>query len=167
MSLKSTLIAAGVIALAFVVIGYFYGESRYDRGYADAVASIVQDSVEVRIDTVKVPYPVPVYYERKYSVVADVDTVNDAIIYHTSTDTTLIVGEDTVAVLTQDISFTEGIFEILTKLEIRPVERLIAITRTAFRTVPVFVPADPPFYNTWITGFISGIISFLLLAIFL
>ena len=58
-------------------------------------------------------------------------------------------------------------FEVLRDIEIRPVGKLINVVETIFQTVPVEVPADPPFYNTWIIGFISGIISFLLLVIFI
>ncbi len=167
MSIKLNLLAAGILILVFAAIGYFYSEGRYKSGYKDAVASVTQDSVEIRIDTVKIPYPdpFPVYLER--TIDADIDTVDNIITYSTHIDSTVIIDGDTVAVINLDISLTEAIFKILMEIDIRPAEYLITLTRTEFRTVPVFIPADPPFYNTWIVGFISGVISFLLLAIFI
>lgn len=165
MGTKSTLIAAGVIALAFVAVCYFYGEHKYDRGYADAVASIIVDSTETKIDTVRVPYPdpFPVYIERE--IEAETDTIDSVITYSAELDTTVMKGGDTVAVITQDLYFTEGIFKTLMEIEIRPVERLVLITKTTFSTVPVFVNIDPPFYNTTVFGIILVLAVEVMLAI--
>ena len=124
--------------------------------YKDGQNSVVVDST--RTDTVKVlvpyPDPFPVYIKRE--IEAETDTTDGIITHFAETDTTVMIEEDTLAVITQGISFTEGVFKTLMEIDIRPVERLIAITRTTFRTVPVFTPADPPFYNTWVAGFISA-----------
>jgi len=157
--------AAGVEALIFVVFGYFYGEHKDQGGYDRAVASIVQDSVEIRIDTVRIPYPdpFPVYIERE--IEAEIDSIDGVITYFAEIDTTVMAEGDTLVVIEQSLSFSEGVFKTIMKIDIRPVEYLITLTRMEFRTVPVFIKADPPFYNTWIVGFISGVISFLILAV--
>ena len=70
-------------------------------------------------------------------------------------------------VLNQDISFTEGVFETLLKIDIRPVEKIITVTKTEYRTVIKEVPADPPFYNTFVFGSVFTTIALLLLAFIL
>ena len=134
--------------------------------YKDGQNSVIKDSTETRIDTVFVEVEVTKY---EWIIINEgvTDIVNDVVTYSTSLDSTFVIDEDTVAVLTQDISFTEGIFEILTKLEIRPVEKIINVTKTIFQTVPVEVPADPPFYNTFWFGSVFSTIAIILLALFL
>ena len=158
MSIKSTLIAAAVILLTFVAICYFYGEGKYKSGYKDGQDSVVQDSTITDIDTVKVPYPVPVYYEKKETKKAEIDSTEDAIIYTTSLDSTFVIDGDTVATLVQEITFSEGMFDILSKIKIYPIESIIDSTTTVYQTVEVPVPADPPFYNTTTFGIILTLI---------
>ncbi len=167
MSVKFNLLAAGILLLVFAAIGYFHGEGRYKSGRKDAVNSITQDSIEIRIDTVKIPYPdpFPVYLER--TIDADIDTSDNIITYSTHIDSTVIIDGDTVAVINLDISLTEAIFKILMSIELRPVEFLVALTRTEFRTVPVFIPADPPFYNTFWFGSVFATLTLLLTALLL
>ncbi len=168
MSFKSFLMAAGVEALIFVVFGYFYGEHKYDEGGDDTRASIVTDStVVVTTDTVWAVADTVIRYEWLIINEAVIDTVNEVVTYSTQIDTAVVMGKDTVALISQDISLTEGIFQTLMKIDIRPIEKIVNVVKTEFRTVIKEVPADPPFYNTWITGFISGIISFILLVIFI
>ena len=166
MSWKSTLITVGVIILTFAVIGYFYGEHKYIRGYDDTVATLSQDSTEVIIDTFYIKGRETTVYIPYYAE-AVIDTVDNTIIYSTQIDTSVVIDKDTIAVLTQDIVFSEGYFDILTNILIKPVEKLVKVTKTEFRTVIKEVEADPPFYNTWIAGFISGIVLFLSLVIFI
>ncbi len=137
--------------------------SYYNDGYNDGQSSIVQDST--RADTVRVPYPdpFPVYIERE--IEAETDTIDSVITYSAKIDTTVMKGGDTVAVITQDLYFTEGIFKTLMEIEIRPVERLVLITKTTFSTVPVFVNIDPPFYNTTVFGIILVLAVEVMLAI--
>jgi len=127
-----------------------------------------------------VPDPFPVYFDWERE--ADVDTVNDVITYSTHIDTAIvyhrdstfntIMVSDTVAVISQDISltlikdaYTEGLFNVLMNIELKPIEKIITITEIVYQTVIKEVAASPPFYNTWIVGFISGVIMFLILAI--
>ena len=165
MSTQQVIIAAG-ISLIILAAFYFYGGHKYDKGYADAVAAVTVDSTEVIIDTFYVETEV-IKYEWLIVNEGVIDTVNEGVRYSTSLDTTVVIAQDTVAVLKQDISFSEGMFEVLSKIDIYPIERFIEVNKTVFRTVEVPVPASPPFYNTWIAGFISGIISFLMIVIFI
>lgn len=122
--------------------------------------SVVQDSIITDIDTVKVPYPVPVYYEKKETKKAEIDSTEDAIIYTTSLDSTFVMGGDTVATLVQEIAFSEGMFDILSKIKIYPIESIIDSTTTVYQTVEVPVPADPPFYNTfWFASAFWGLVA--------
>ncbi len=165
MSVKSFLMAAGVEALIFVVFGYFYGEHKYDEGGDDTRASIVTDStVMVTADTVWAVADTVIRYEWLIVSEAVIDTVNEAVTYSTHIDTTVMIGGDTLAAITQDISFTEGIFETLMKIDIRPVELLVATTRTTFRTVIKEVSVSK-FPNTFLTGFISAVITIIAVAL--
>ena len=167
MSWKAGIIAGGIILILLAGSNLVTWKLTSVSYYKDGQDSVVQDSVITDIDTVKIPYPVPVYYEKKETKKAEIDSTEDAIIYTTSLDSTFVIDGDTVATLTQEIAFSEGMFTILSKIKIYPMESIIDSTTTVYQTVEVPVPADPPFYNTWVTGFISGIISFLLLVIFI
>ena len=165
MSVKSFLMAAGIEALIFVVFGYFYGEHKYDEGGDDTRASIVTDStVVVTTDTVWAVADTVIRYEWLIVSEAVIDTVNDAVTYSTHIDTAVVIDGDTVAVIKQDISFVDGIYEILTKIEIRPVEKIINVVKTEFRTVIKEVRISS-FPNTFLTGFISAIITIIALAL--
>ncbi len=165
MSFKSTLLVTGIVIAVLVASHYAVHIVTKNIVTEDVLASITQDSVVTVIDTVRVPYPdpFPVYLER--TIDADIDTVDNIITYSTQLDTTIIIDGDTVAVINQDISLTEGIFNILMNIELRPIEKTITITETVYQTITKEVPSSPPFYNTWIVGFISGVISFLILVI--
>ena len=164
MSTKSTLISAGIILLVFAVIFYFYGEHKYDTGYDDAVATLTQDSTAV--DTVLTVEYDTVYIYFPYYAEAVIDTVNEAIRYSTQIDTSVVIDSVEVAHITQDIYFSEGMFEILSKIDIYPIEKIIEVTKTQFRTVVKEVTVSE-FPNTWLTGFISGVISFLIMVLLL
>ena len=153
MSVKFNLIAAGILIVGLAALIYFYGGSRYKDGHRDGVSSVVQDSLKV--DTVFVDVPV-IEYEWIVIKEAEVDTVDKVITYSTSLDSTFVVDKDTVAVLKHDISFAEGIFEILTNIEIRPVEKLII--KTEYKTIEILVPESNPFYNTTVFGIILTLI---------
>ena len=167
MSIKSSLLSVGVIMAIFLIGGYFYGEHKYDKGYDDAVATLTTDSTAVVIDTFYVKADTVTKYEWVLVNVADVDSSKDALVYSTQLDTSIVIEGDTVATLREDISFSDGVFAILMDLELRPVEKIVEITRTEFRTVKVPVPADCTFPNTWLTGFISGLILFLSMVLLL
>ena len=153
MSVRSTLLAIGITIVVLIASHYFYGEFKYKSGHRDGVSSVVQDSVKV--DTVFVEVEV-IKYEWIVVKEAEVDTVDEIITYSTSLDSTFVVDKDTVAVLKQDISFTEGIFEILTNIEIRPIEKLII--KTEYKTIEVLVPESNPFYNTTVFGIILTLV---------
>ena len=183
MSVKSTLIAAGIILLVFAVIGYFYGEHKYDTGYDDAVATLTQDSTSV--DTLTIVKYDTVYINIHHYIRADVDTVNESLVFSTQIDTSVVIAEDTVVVLKQDISFApsfitdgggnewtvytkddfKGYFDIITDIQIRPVEKLVEVVKKVFRTVKGPVPADPAFYNTFWFGSVFATIAILLIGL--
>lgn len=156
--MRSTLLAIALTIAGLIASHYFYGNFRYDSGHRDGVSSVSQDSV--KIDTVFVEVPV-IEYEWIVVKEAEVDTVNDAsndlMTYSTSLDSTFVIDKDTVAVLKQDISFTEGMFEILTNIEIRPIEKIITVTNTVYQTAIKEV-AVSKFPNTFLTGFISAVV---------
>jgi hypothetical protein len=155
MSVKSTLIALGVV-LIFIALGYFYGEKKYDTGYDDAINSITLDSTVTTADTVYTKgREVTVYIP--YYVKAIVDTVDESIIYSTELDTSVVIEQDTVVTLKQDISFSEGFFNILTDLVIKPIKETVTINTTQFQTVVKEIPVSQ-FPNTFLTGFASALI---------
>ena len=164
MSVKSFLMAAGIEALIFVVFGYFYGEHKYDEGGDDTRASIVTDSTVVITDTVWAKADTVIRYEWLIVSEAVIDTVEDVLTYSTHIDTAVVINKDTVAVISQNISLTEGIFETLMKIEIRPVEKIINVVKTEFRTVVKEVRISS-FPNTFLTGFISAIITIIAVAL--
>ncbi len=165
MSFKSFLMAAGVEALIFVVFGYFYGEHKYDEGGDDTRASIVTDStVVVTTDTVWAVADTVIRYEWLIINEAVIDTVNEVVTYSTQIDTAVVMGKDTVALISQDISLTEGIFQTLMKIDIRPVEKIINVIKTEFRTVIKEVRISS-FPNTFLTGFISAVITIIIVAL--
>ncbi len=154
---RQIIIAAG-ITLAILAALYFYhtwyGNYRDQVGVDKTVATLSQDSTAIEIDTVWAVADTVIKYEWIFVNVADVDTVEDVLTYSTQLDTTIIIDKDTVLVLTADISFIEGIFETLMKIDIRPVEKIINVIKTEFRTVVREVSVSE-FPNTFITGFIS------------
>ena len=157
--------AAGIEALIFVVFGYFYGEHKYDEGGDDTRASIVTDStVVVTTDTVWAVADTVIKYEWLIVNEAVIDTVNDAVTYSTRIDTAVVINKDTVAIINQDISLTEGIFETLMKIDIRPVEKIINVVKTEFRTVVKEVRISS-FPNTFLTGFIPAIVTTIAVAL--
>ena len=165
MSTQQVIIAAG-ISLIILAAFYFYGGHKYDKGYADAVAAVTVDSTEVIIDTFYVETEV-IKYEWLIVNEGVIDTVNEGVRYSTSLDTTVVIAQDTVLSLKQDISFSEGMFEVLSKIDIYPIERFIEVNKTVFRTVEVPVPADPSFPNTFLTGFLSAVITIITLVLLL
>ncbi|KKL53276.1 hypothetical protein LCGC14_2277060 [marine sediment metagenome] len=164
MSVKSFLMAAGIEALIFVVFGYFYGEHKDSGGYDRAVATLSQDSMAVTTDTVWAVADTVIRYEWLIVSEAVIDTVNEVVTYSTRIDTAAVMGKDTVAVISQDISLTEDIFEILMKIDIRPVEKIINVVKTEFRTVVKEVRISE-FPNTFLTGFISAVITIIAVAL--
>ena len=132
--------------------------------YNDGQDSVIQDSTIVEIDTVRVPYPDPFPVYIKVKVEAETDTTDDTITYSTHIDTALVIDKDTVAVINQDISITDGIFEVLMKIDIRPVEKIINVIKTEFRTVVKEVRISS-FPNTFLTGFISAVITIIAVAL--
>ena len=163
MSVKSTLIAAGIILLVFAVIGYFYGEHKYDKGYEDCLNSLTIDSTKT--DTLTIVKYDTVYINIHHYVRADVDTVNESLVFSTKIDTSVVIDKDTVVTLNQSISFSQGYFDIITDIQIRPVEKLVEVVKKVFRTVKVPVPADPPFYNTFWFGSVFTAIAILLIGL--
>ena len=153
MSIKSSLLSVGVIMAIFLIGGYFYGEHKYDKGYDDAVATLTTDSTAV--DTVLTVEYDTVYIYFPYYAEAQIDTVYESLVFSTQIDTSVVINEDTVVVLKQDISFApsfitdggggkwtvytqddfKGYFDIITDIQIRPVEKLVEVTKREFRTV--------------------------------
>ncbi len=157
MSLKSTLVAAGVILLILAASHYFTYRAGYSDGSDDKEATLTQDSTVVTTDTVWAKADTVIRFEWLIVNEAEIDTIEDVITYSTHIDTTIIIDKDTVAVINQDISLTEGIFETLMKIDIRPVEKIINVIKTEFRTVVKEVRISS-FPNTFLTGFISMVI---------
>jgi len=170
-STKSTLIAIGIAIAVLIASNYYTYKTAYSKGYDDAVATLTTDSVSV--DTLTIVKYDTVYINIHHYIRADVDTVsgalnealNGAINYSTNIDTSVVIDKDTVVVLRQDISFSEGYFDIITDIQIRPVEKLVEVTKTVFRTVKVPVPADPAFYNTFWFGSVFATIAILLIGL--
>ena len=156
--------AIGTVLILLAISNYITFRVTKNIVTKDTIASLVIDSTEVIIDTVYVASEV-VKYEWLIVNEAEVDTTEDTIIYTTQIDTSIIIDKDTVVTLKQDISFSQGIFEILSNITIKPIEKIITVNRTEFRTVLKEVPAEPIWYNTWIAGFISGVVAFLILAL--
>ena len=175
-----------------LIASFFTGRiTCYRAGEDDTIANLTQDSTSV--DTLTIVKYDTVYINIHHYVRADVDTVsgalnealNGAIIYSTNIDTSVVINEDTVVVLKQDISFApsfitdgggnewtvytkddfKGYFDIITDIQIRPVEKLVEVVKKVFRTVKVPVPADPPFYNTFWFGSVFATIAILLIGL--
>ena len=167
MSWKAGIIAGGIILILLAGSNFVNWKLTSVSYYEAGQNSVIQDSMAVTAaDTVWAVADTVIKYEWLIVSEAVIDTVNEVVTYSTHIDTAVVINKDTVAIINQDISLTEDIFEILMKIDIRPVEKIINVIKTEFRTVIKKVAADPPFYNTWIVGFISGVISFLLLVIF-
>ena len=171
MSTKSTLIAVGIIIL-MLIASFFTGRiTCYRAGEDDTIANLTQDSTSV--DTLTIVKYDTVYIKIHHYVRADVDTVsgalnealNGAINYSTNIDTSVVVDSVEVFHLKQSISFSEGMFEVLSKIDIYPIEKIVEVTKTVFRTVKVPVPADPPFYDTFWFGSIFTAIAILLIGL--
>ncbi len=154
MNTKFTLIAIALLAAGLFAYHTWYGDYREQVGVDKTVATLSQDSTTIEIDTVWAVADTVIKYEWIFVNVAEIDTVEDVLTYSTQLDTTVIVDKDTVLVLTADISLTEGIFETLMKIDIRPIEKIINVVKTKFRTVIKEVRISS-FPNTFITGFIS------------
>ncbi len=157
------IIAAG-ITLIILAAFYFYGNYREQVGVDKTIATLTVDSTITKTDTVWAKADTVIKYEWIFVNVADVDTVEDVLTYSTQLDTTVIIDKDTVLVLTADISLTEGIFETLMKIDIRLVEKLVTVTKTIFQTVIKEVSVSE-FPNTFLTGFISAVITIILVAL--
>ena len=176
MSTKSTIIAVVLLAAGLFASHYFTYKTAYSTGYDAAVATLSVDSTAV--DTVITKADTVFVIKFRHYVDADVDSISwvdetgqtDSvlfdIVYSTQIDTSVVSGTDTVATLTQNISFSNGYFDIVTDIQIRPVEKLVEVTKTSFRTVLKEVTVSE-FPNTWLTGFISGVISFLIMVLLL
>ncbi len=159
-------IAGGILFVLILLAGSnFVTYKLSDKsGYDRAVATLTQDSTIVTADTVWAVTDTVIRYEWLIIKEADTDTVEDVITYSTHIDTAVVMGIDTVAVINQDISLTEGIFETLMNIEIRPVEKIINVIKTEFRTVVKEVRISS-FPNTFLTGFISAIITIIAVAL--
>ena len=163
MSTKSTLVAAGIVLLLLAASHYFTYKTAYNKGYDDCLNTLTQDSTKKTVDTVyikgrEVTVYIP-YYAEAYT-----DTVQGAIVYKTQIDTSVVIEQDTVMHLTQDISLTEGIFEILSEIDIFPIERIVTVDKTTFRTVVKEVTVSE-FPNTFLTGLISGLVLFIIMVV--
>ena len=164
MSTKSTLIAVGIIIL-MLIASFFTGRiTCYRAGEDDTIANLTQDSTSV--DTLTIVKYDTVYINIHHYIRADVDTVNESLVFSTQIDTSVVVDSVEVFHLKQSVSFSQGYFDIITDLQIRPVEKLIEVTKTSFRTVVKEVTVSE-FPDTWLTGFISGVISFLIMVLLL
>ena len=164
MTTKSTVIAIALLIAGLFAYHLWYGNYREQVGVDKTVATLSQDSTAIEIDTVWAVADTVIKYEWIFVNVADVDTVEDVLTYSTQLDTTVIMDKDTVLVLTADISLTEGIFETLMKIDIRPIEKIINVVKTEFRTVIKEVSVSE-FPNTFLTGFISAVITIILVAL--
>ena len=166
-----------IVIAVLVVTHYFYGEHRYKQGASDTVDSVTQDSVAV--DTVIVATIDTVFITSYVLIEAKVGTVGEVLFYSANLDTTILVEkirkmggwtiyeEDTLAIIKEEITFSEGIFEVLRDIELRPIEVIRTITESIYQTVPVEVPADPPFYNTFWFGSVFATLALLLTALLL
>ena len=163
MTLKSIGVAICIILIC-IAIAYFYSERRYVKGFNDGVRSITLDSTITLIDTVEVTDTIEIRYYKE--IEAEIDTVDDALVYSTSIDTSVVIKEDTVATLITDVVFTEGIFKIISKIDVFPVEKLITTERTVYQT-QVKEVAVSKFPNTFLTGFGTALVGVLIAIILL
>lgn len=135
----------------------------------DVQASLTQDSV--RVDTLRVPYPDTIYVKGDtIKIKADKEITELGTIFKTNISIPIISKEDTIGIIDEKIIFNpeDETFKIIVEdLIIKPIEKYIPIVTTIYQTIPVEVPADPPFYNTFWFGSVFTIISAVLLAIFL
>ncbi|MFA9409468.1 MAG: hypothetical protein ACERKJ_11650, partial [Candidatus Dadabacteria bacterium] len=111
------IIAISITAVVLFASHFITYKVSYNKGYDDAVATLSIDSTVVVIDTFYVKADTVTKYEWLFVNVADVDSSKDALVYSTQLDTSIVMEDDTVATLKQDISFTEGIFKILSEIE--------------------------------------------------
>ncbi|KKL93218.1 hypothetical protein LCGC14_1876960, partial [marine sediment metagenome] len=97
---------------------------------------------------------------------ADFNIINEVGFHSADFDTMIVENGDTLAIIKENISFVDGMFELLRDIKIMPPEQSAETEDTInWQTAIIEIPADPPFYNTWIAGFISGVISFVILVI--
>ncbi len=164
MTTKSTVIAIALLIAGLFAYHLWYGNYREQVGVDKTIATLIQDSTAVTVDTVWTVADTVIVYEWLIVNEAVIDTVEDVLTYSTHIDTTVIMGTDTVAIINQDISLTEGIFETLMKIDIRPVEKIINVVKTEFRTVVKEVRISS-FPNTFLTGFISAIVTTIAVAL--
>ena len=163
MSVKSTLWAIGIAIAVLIASNYYTYKTAYSKGYDDAVATLTIDSTKT--DTLTIVKYDTVYINIHHYTRADVDTVNESLVFSTQIDTSVVVDSVEVFHLKQSVSFSQGYFDIITDIQIRPVEKLVEVTKTVFRTVKVPVPADPPFYNTFWFGSVFATIAILLIGL--
>ena len=180
MSTKSLIVAGGIVLILLAVSNFITWRVTKNIVTDDVIATLTTDSTAV--DTVLTVEYDTVYIYFPYYAEAQIDTVYESLVFSTQIDTSVVINEDTVVVLKQDISFapsfitdgggnewavyTKGDFKILTDLELRPVEKLVEVTKREFRTVPKEVPVSK-FPNTFMTGFVSGLLIAIILLIFL
>jgi len=164
MSLK-TIIVVGVALAVLAAILYFTWQNGYNSGVDYTIDSITQDSVTTTIDTVMVKDTV--FISKWYKIDAEIDTIDDKIVYSVELDTTVVANGDTLLVIEEDIFFSEGVFDIFRDIQIRTYDRVVTIIDSVFQTVVREVPADPPFYQKFTFGFIVGIVAMLITVIFL
>jgi len=127
--------------------------------------SVTKDSSETIIDTVWLK-PDTIRIRTASVKKADFNIINEVGFHSADFDTMIVENGDTLAIIKENISFVDGMFELLRDIKIMPPEQSAETEDTInWQTAIIEIPADPPFYNTWIAGFISGVISFVILVI--
>ena len=165
MTTKSLIVAGGIVLILLAVSNFITWRVTKSIVTDDVIATLTTDSTAV--DTVLTVEYDTVYIYFPYYAGALIDTVGDDIVYSTQIDTSVVDKGIEVFHLKQSVSFSNGYFDIITDIQIRPVEKLVEVTKTTFRTVLKEVPANPPFYNTYIFGSVSTIVVILLMVLLL
>ena len=169
MSWKALIISGGIILILLAGSNFVTYKVSYNQGKKDAIASITQGSV--RIDTVFVPLLDTVFVKADtIKVKAGKEVAESGTIFKTRIAIPVIMEEDTIGIINEKISFNpenETFNVIIEDLVIKPIEKYVPIVTKIYRTIPVEVSVDPPFYNTFWFGSVFATIALILVAIFL
>jgi len=134
----------------------------------ELLESIIKDSVVV--DTVIVTKIDTIFIENKnVNIKAKKTEEKNETIFSKEFEVPIISKKDTVGELKEKVSFNlkKETFDIVRDIIIKPVEKLVTVQKRIYKTVPVEVPASPPFYNTFWFGSVITTIAIIILAILL
>ena len=168
MNWKTSLIAAGFM-IALLAICYFIRfDAGYKEGVKDTIARLKQDSI--KIDTTKADQIIAEAsdIEIEYIPAGKKEITKQDSSYIVATgilDTTLADAKGDTVSLKGKLLYDEsinGFQAYFDNIIIKPIEKTVTVVKTIYKTVTVEVPTKPPFYNTYLFGFINGIILFVI-----